>query len=60
MNPAATHQLELGRANLERVRTYFREHLCATNRECAQALGLGVMAVGRHVKMIRAEWLNPA
>lgn len=60
MNPAATHQLELGRANLERVRTYFREHLCATNRECAQALGLGVMAVGRHVATIRAEWLNPA
>ncbi len=60
MNPAATHQLELGRANLERVRTYFREHLCATNRECAQALGLGVMAVGRHVKTIRDEWLAPA
>lgn len=60
MNPAATHQLELGRANLERVRAYFREHLCATNRECAYALGLGVMAVGRHVATIRAEWLNPA
>jgi hypothetical protein len=60
MNPAATHQLELGRANLERVRTYFNEHLCATNQECARALGLGVMAVGRHVKTIRDEWLNAA
>ncbi len=60
MNPAATHQLELGRANLERVRTFFSEHLCATNQECAKALGLGVMAVGRHVATIRAEWRDAA
>jgi hypothetical protein len=56
MNPAAAHQLELGQRNMDRVRSYFREHLCATNQECAAALGLGVMAVGRLVKTIRAEW----
>lgn len=56
MNPAATHQLELGRANLERVRAYFREHLCATQRECSTALGLSIMAINRHVKTIRGEW----
>lgn len=49
-------QAELGHANLEAVRNYFRNHLCATNRECAAALRLSVYAVGRHVKNIRAEW----
>lgn len=49
-------QVDLGRENLAAVREYFSSHLCATNRECAAALGLSVMAVGRHVKTIRAEW----
>lgn len=45
-----------GDANCERVRAWFREHLCGTNRECAAAVGLSEYAVGRHVKKIRAEW----
>lgn len=53
-------QVDLGRANLAAVRQYFSSHLCATNRECAAALGLSVMAVGRHVKEIRAEWIDKA
>lgn len=50
-------QIDLGQANLEAVREYFRTHLCATNKECAAALGLSVYAVGRHAKTIRKEWL---
>lgn len=50
-----TSQSETGRANLERVRSFFERHLCATQRECAEALGLSVMAVNRHVRTIRAE-----
>ena len=47
---------EIGRKNRERVRKFFATHLCATNRECAAALGMSVEAVGRHVAVIRAEW----
>lgn len=47
---------EIGEANLLRVRIYFLTHLCATQRECASALGLSVMAVNRHVRRIRNEW----
>jgi len=49
-------QVQLGRDNRDAVRSYFKSHLCATQRECAAALGLSVTAVGRHVKAIRAEW----
>lgn len=45
-----------GEANRERVREWFRLHLCGTSRECAASVGLSEMAVGRHVKAIRAEW----
>lgn len=51
-----TKQVELGRNNLDRVRSFFQTHLCATNRECSKVLGLSVEAVGRHVKTIRGEW----
>jgi len=43
-------------ANRKAIRKYFREHLGCTNVECADALGLSVVAVGRHVRRIRAEW----
>lgn len=57
MNPFLNHaQIELGRANLERVRLFMANHLCATQRECAKALDLSVMAVNRHVREIRSEW----
>lgn len=46
----------LGDLNRATVRRWFRDHLCGTQRECAEALGLSVMAVNRHVKAIRAEW----
>lgn len=46
----------IGDLNLARVRRWFRQHLCGTQRECAEALGLSVMAVNRHVATIRAEW----
>ena len=56
MNPLAAHRIEVGRDNLAAVRAFMASHLCATQRECAEALGLSVMAVNRHVKEIRAEW----
>jgi len=46
----------IGDLNRTAVRRWFEEHLCGTQRECAAALGLSVMAVGRHVREIRAEW----
>lgn len=49
-------QVELGQENLDAVKKFFRTHLCATQRECAEYLGLSVMAVNRHVRTIRAEW----
>ncbi len=49
-------QIELGQDNLEAVKEFFITHLCATQRECAEALGLSAMAVNRHVKTIRASW----
>lgn len=52
--PAPGH--EIGRENLEAVREFFAAHLCATQAECARALGLSVMAVNRHVRTIRSEW----
>lgn len=49
-------QIEVGRDNLQAVREFMLSHLCATQQECAKALGLSVMAVNRHVKTIRSEW----
>jgi DNA-binding Lrp family transcriptional regulator len=46
----------IGKNNLDEVRRYFETHLCATQTECAEYLGLSPMAVNRHVKKIRAEW----
>lgn len=43
-------------ANREAVREYLAGHIGATNKECAHALGLSVMAVGRHVHVLRSEW----
>lgn len=45
-----------GLKNLRNVRRFFEAHLCATQAECAKALGLSVMAVNRHVRAIRSEW----
>lgn len=49
----------IGAENRERVRGFMAKHIGATNRECAASLQLGVMAVGRHVTALRAEWLSP-
>lgn len=46
----AESQKAKGDANRERVRAWFASHLCGTNRECAEAVGLTEYAVGRHVK----------
>lgn len=46
----------VGAINRARVRIWFRDHLCGTQRECSEALMLSVMAVNRHVKEIRSEW----
>ena len=47
---------DVGRHNHLIVRAWFITHPCATNREAAAALGLSPIAIGRHVKRIRAEW----
>ena len=51
-------RIDKGEANYLAVLAYMSSHLCATQRECAEALGLSVMAVNRHVKRIRGEWRN--
>jgi hypothetical protein len=45
-----------GRINREAVRQFFVTHIGCTNLECAKALGLSAMAVGRHVVTLRKEW----
>jgi predicted ArsR family transcriptional regulator len=47
---------KIGHDNREAVRTWLTAHLGGTQRECAAALGLSVLAVGRHVATLRAEW----
>jgi len=49
-------QIEAGRDNRERIRMWQTAHPWGTQSECAKALNLSPMAVGRHVKAIRAEW----
>ena len=52
-------QIQTGRENLKAVREFFRRHPGAKQSDCSKALGISVMAVGRHVKTIRAEWQKP-
>jgi predicted ArsR family transcriptional regulator len=49
----------IGSENREAVRSYFANHIGCTNKECSAALGLSVMAVGRHVARLRREWQTP-
>jgi len=53
-------QIELGKTNREAVRAYFATHLCATQVDCARDTGIGIMAVSRHCRAIRAEWCDYA
>lgn len=46
----------IGKANRDRVRQWLRDHLGGTRKECAEALGMNVSVVGRHVAEIRREW----
>lgn len=45
-----------GDANRERIREFFKAHVGASNREAALVLGLNEAVIGRHVKVLRAEW----
>lgn len=47
---------KIGHDNREAVRRFFADHIGCTNVECAKALNLSVMAVGRHVATLRKEW----
>ena len=49
---------DVGKVNYATVRAWFLARPCASNREAAAALSLSIMAIGRHVKKIRAEWLK--
>lgn len=51
-------RIELGEENYIRVLAYFMTHICATQRECSEELGLSIMAVNRHVARIRKGWRN--
>ena len=53
---AGERGVDVGRHNHPIVRAWFLAHPCGTNREAATALGLSVVAIGRHVAKIRAEW----
>lgn len=46
----------IGAENLARVRSWYLDHLGGKQVECAEALGLSVMAVNRHVADLRNEW----
>lgn len=46
----------VGEENREAVRRFFAEHIGCTQWECARALRLSTMAVGRHIATLRAEW----
>ena len=46
----------IGAANRERIRAHLIAHPGITRRECAEALKMSEMVVGRHVKVIRKEW----
>ena len=49
---------KIGHENREAVRRFFADHVGCTNVECAAAIGLSVMAVGRHVATLRKEWIE--
>ncbi len=54
----ALYGKDLAEHNFTLVRLYYRDHLGCTRRECAEALGLSEMAVGRHVDRLRRDWLE--
>jgi len=47
---------EIGEANRLRVYRWFVANPCHTIRDCAAALGLSEIAVGRHARSIREGW----
>jgi len=51
---------KIGHENREAVRQFFAAHIGCSNVECAKALGLSVMAVGRHIATLRKEWVEAA
>jgi len=61
MPGAPEHRRRIGEANTRAVLAWLLAHPGGTNRECAEAVGLTEMAIGRHVKKIRAMWpIEPA
>lgn len=52
-------QLRVKRANRERIRRWYAEHIGCLRRECAEALGMSEAAVTRHIRELRAEWGAP-
>jgi len=54
--PIAEHNKAVGRENRRRIRQWFLDHLCGSQTECAESLGMHPSVVGRHVKAIRSEW----
>lgn len=55
---AADINKQIGRRNTKRVREYMRTHIGATRIECAKALDMNVCVIGRHVGIIRNEWVK--
>lgn len=47
---------EVGEKNRERVWAHFHQNPFDNQKQCAEALGLSVMAVSRAVKAIRDGW----
>lgn len=61
MPGAPEHRRRIGEANTRAVLAWLLVHPGGSNRECAEAVGLTEMAIGRHVKKIRAMWpIEPA
>lgn len=53
-------RIAYGEANRRSIEDYFKANPFATQQECARDLGLGVMAVSRHFRALRAERLAKA
>lgn len=54
--PSVHRMKVVGAEYHERIRTYFRTHLCASQKQAARDLDMDISTVRKHVALIRNEW----
>lgn len=52
----ARHPTIEGSRNRDAVREFFKTHPGCTSRECADEIGVALVTVTRHLRVIRKEW----